>query len=80
MNIERNEICMQGLRTLFILSSLILSSQIVYILIVLIVSLILSGRVSELPKTFTLGIKLKLRKIQTEKLKMIVRVVIIKTC
>ena len=47
---------------------------------VLIVFLILSGSLSELLKTFTLGIKLKLRKIQTEKLKMIVRVVIIKTC
>ena len=51
-----------------------------YNLRVLIVSLILSGSLSELPETFTLGIKLKLRKIQTEKLKMIVRVVIIKTC
>ena len=51
-----------------------------YNLKVLIVSMILSGSLSELPETFTLGIKLKLRKIQTEKLKMIVRVVIIKTC
>ena len=34
---------------------------------------------SELPETFRIGIKLKLRKIKTEKLKMIVRVVIIKT-
>ena len=40
---------------------------------------ILSGSLSELPETFTLGMKLKLRKIQTEKLKMIVRVVIIQT-
>ena len=47
---------------------------------VLIVSLILSVSLLELHKTFTLGIKLKLKKIQTEKLKMIVRVVIIKTC
>ena len=47
---------------------------------VLIISVILSASVSELPETFTLGIKLKLRKIKTEKLKMIVRVVIIKTC
>ena len=51
-----------------------------YNLRVLIVFLILSDSLSELPETFTLGIKLKLRKIQTEKLKMIVRVVIIKTC
>ena len=34
----------------------------------------------ELPDTFTLGIKLKLRNVQTEKLKMIVRFVIIQTC
>ena len=51
-----------------------------YNLRVLIVSAILSASLSELPETITLGIKLKLRKIQTEKLKMIVRVVIIKTC
>ena len=51
-----------------------------YNLRVLILSLILSGCLSELPETFTLGIKKKLRKIQTEKLKMIVRIVIIKTC
>ena len=44
------------------------------------VTLTLSGSLSEIPETFTLGIKLKLRKIQTENLKMIVRVVIIKTC
>ena len=44
---------------------------------VLVVSVIHSARISELPETFTLGIKLKFRKIQTEKLKMIVRVVII---
>ena len=43
-------------------------------------SVILSANLSELPKTFTLGVKLKLRLIQTEKLKMIDRVVIIKTC
>ena len=47
---------------------------------VLIVFVILSASLLGLPETFTLGIKLKLRKIQTEKLKMIVRVVIIKTC
>ena len=47
---------------------------------VLIVSVILSASLSKLPETFTLGIKLRLRKIKTEKLKMIVRVVIIKTC
>ena len=47
---------------------------------VLIVSIILSGKISELPETFTLGIELELRKIQTEKLKLIVRVVIIHTC
>ena len=51
-----------------------------YNLRVLIVSLILSASLSELPETFTLGIKIKLRKIQTEKLKMIVRVVIIQAC
>ena len=51
-----------------------------YNLRVLIISVILSASLSELPETFTLGIKLKLRKIQIEKLKMIVRVVIIKTC
>ena len=51
-----------------------------YNLRVLIVSIIISGSLSELPENFTLGIKMKLRKIQTEKLKMIVRVVIIKTC
>ena len=51
-----------------------------YNLRVLIVSIIISGSLSELPETFTLGIKIKLRKIQTEKLKMIVRVVIIQTC
>ena len=41
---------------------------------------ILSGSLSELPKTFTLGIKLKLRKIKTEKLEIIIVVVILKTC
>ena len=51
-----------------------------YNLRVILVYLIFVGSLSELPETFTLGIKLKLRKIQTEKLKMIVRVVIIKTC
>ena len=51
-----------------------------YNLRVLIVSIIISGSLSELPETFTLGFKIKLRKIQTEKLKMIVRVVIIQTC
>ena len=45
-----------------------------------IVSVILSASLSELPKTFTLGIKLRLRKIRIEKLQMIIRVVIIKTC
>ena len=49
-----------------------------YNLSVLIVSVILSGSLSELPETFTLGIKLKLRNVQTEKLKMIVIVVIFK--
>ena len=53
--------------------------HIVYNLRVLIISAILSASLSELPETFTLGIKLRLRKIKTEKLKMIVRVVIIKT-
>ena len=47
---------------------------------VFIVSKIISASISELPNTFRLGIKIKLRKIQTEKLKMIVRVVIIKAC
>ena len=42
---------------------------------VLIVCVILSASLSDLPETFTLGIKSKLRNIQTEKLKMIVRVV-----
>ena len=51
-----------------------------YNLRVLIVSIILSGSLSELPETFTLGIKIKLRKIQTEKLKIIVRVIIIQAC
>ena len=51
-----------------------------YNLRVLIIFLILSASLSELLETFTLGSKLKLRKIQTEKLNMIVRVVIIKTC
>ena len=36
------------------------------------VSVVLAGSLSELPETFTLGIKSKLRKIQTEKLKLIV--------
>ena len=44
------------------------------------VFLILSGSLSELTETFILGIKLKLRKIKTEKSKRIVRVVIIQTC
>ena len=44
------------------------------------VYIILSGNLSELPKTFMLGIKSKLRKIQTEKLKMIVSAVIIQIC
>ena len=48
-----------------------------YNLRVLTVSVILSASLSELPETFRLGVKLKLRKIKTEKLKMIVRVVII---
>ena len=48
-----------------------------YNLRVLVVSLIFVGSLSELPKTFTLGIKLKLRHVQTEKLKIIVSVVII---
>ena len=47
---------------------------------VLIVSVILFAILSELPETFTLGIRLKLRKIQTERLEIIVRVVILKTC
>ena len=51
-----------------------------YNLKVLIVSLILSGSLSELSETFTLGIKLKLRKIKTEKLYIIVRIVKLKTC
>ena len=51
-----------------------------YNLRVLIVSVILSDSLSELPKTFTIGIKLKLRKIKTKKLKMIVKVLILKTC
>ena len=51
-----------------------------YNLRVLIVSLILSASPSELLETFTLGIKLKLRKIKTEKLEIIVRVVILQTC
>ena len=51
-----------------------------YNLRVLIVLVILSASLSDLLETFTLGIKLKLRKIKTEKLKMIVRVVIIQTC
>ena len=46
----------------------------------LIVSAILSASLSELSETFMLGIKLKLRKIKTEKLEIIVRVVIHKTC
>ena len=50
-----------------------------YNLRVLIVYVILSASISKLPENFTLGIKLKLRKIKTEKLKMIVRVVIIQT-
>ena len=48
-----------------------------YNLRVLFVTIIISGSLSELPETFTLGIKIKLRKIQPEKLKMIVRVVLI---
>ena len=48
-----------------------------YNLRVLIVSLINSGSLSELHKTFTLGIKLKLRKINTEKLGILDRVVIL---
>ena len=51
-----------------------------YNLRILIVSLILSGSPSELPETFTLGIKLKFRKIKTEKLETIIVVVILKTC
>ena len=47
-----------------------------YNLRVLIVSLILSGKLLEIPETFTLGIQLKLRKYKTEKLKVIVRVFI----
>ena len=43
------------------------------------ISLIFVGSLSELPITFTLGIKLKLRKYKTEKLKLIVRVLILKT-
>ena len=35
---------------------------------------------NEIAKTFKLGIKLKLRKIKTEKLEIIVVVVILKTC
>ena len=49
-----------------------------YTLRVLLVYVIFSASLSELPETFTLGIKFKLRKIKTEKLKMIVIVVIIK--
>ena len=48
-----------------------------YNLRVLIVTIIISGILSELPETFILGIKKNLRKIQTEKLKMAVRVSII---
>ena len=48
--------------------------------LIITITIILSGSLSKLPKTFTLGIKLKLRNVQTEKLKMIVRVVIIQTC
>ena len=46
---------------------------------VLILSLILSGSLSELPETFTLGIILLVRKNKTDKLHMIVRVLILKT-
>ena len=48
-----------------------------YNLRVLTVSLILSGSLSELPETFTLRFKLKLRKIKTEKIEIIV---VVKTC
>ena len=51
-----------------------------YNLRVLIVSVILAGSLLELPETFTLGIKLKVRKNKTEKLNVIVRVLIHKTC
>ena len=47
-----------------------------YNLRVLIVSVILSASLSELPETFTLVIKLNLWKIKAEKLKMIVFVLI----
>ena len=49
-------------------------------LMVLLVSFILSFSLSELPETFTLRIKSKFRKIKTEKLELIVVVVILKTC
>ena len=51
-----------------------------YNLRVLVVSLIFVGSLSELPETLTIGIKFKLRKIKTEKLEIIVRVVKLKTC
>ena len=38
------------------------------------------GRILESPETFTLGIPLKFGKIKTEKIEIIVRVVIFKTC
>ena len=47
---------------------------------VLSVYILVSGSLFELPETFTLGIKLELRKIQSEKLRMIVIVVIIQSC
>ena len=48
---------------------------------VLIISLIFFGSLSELHKTFTFGIKARIREeIKTEKLDMIVTVLIPKTC
>ena len=47
---------------------------------VLIVSVILSVNLLELPETCLIGIRLKLRKIIIEKLKIIVGVLILKRC
>ena len=52
--------------------------QFFFLAILSLVSLIISGIYSELPETFKLGIKFKLRKIKTENLEIIDVVVILK--
>ena len=69
--IERGSSCdkLRGLKCeTFILYLIFAWSVFHFNLSILIVSIILSGSLSELPKTFTLGIKSKLKKIKTEKL------------